>query len=170
MLRTLRRSWTLGTRTGLGCAVLSLACTPATAQSGEPAAYAPQAGDVRPALPEPERSPDPGQVALDRRIEEVDRLLARAHFRTALGLARNTLGALDSTGAVQRPDTRRARLEVLAATAEVAMGRRAAARESLGRALRADPALELDAKQVSPKVMKLLEEARAARGGEEAKR
>lgn len=169
MLRARRRIWTLGARTGLGCAVLSLACTPAAAQPGDPAALAPGSGDVRPAVPEAQKRPDPRLAALDRRIDEVDRLLARAHFRTALGLARNTLGSLDASGVVLSPDTRRARLEVLAATAEVALGRRTAARESLGRALRADPALELDPEQVSPKVLELLHEARVAGGGEEAK-
>jgi hypothetical protein len=172
MLRARRRP-ILGRRAGLGCAALALACMPAAAQTGAPAALAPQAAEAGPTGPEPaaepQKLPDPRLAALDRRIDEVDRLLGRAQFHTALGLARNTLERLDAGGEAPHPDRRRARLEVLAATAEVALGRRDAARESLGRALQADPALALDRDRVSPKVLKLLQEARLARGGEEAK-
>ena len=56
----------------------------------------------------------------------------------------------------------RARLEVLAAIAQVALGDDAAARRSFGRALEAQPGLELDPGRTSPKVMRALEGARAA--------
>jgi hypothetical protein len=109
--------------------------------------------------------PDP----VEGRIDEVDALLARAHFRTALGVARTSLGRLDALGPAPHPDARRARLELLAATAEVALGRREAARQSLIRALVADPGLALDAGETSPKVLELLREARLRTGIEEPK-
>jgi hypothetical protein len=56
----------------------------------------------------------------------------------------------------------RARLEVLAAVAQVAHGDDEAARQSFGRALEAQPGLELDPGRTSPKVMRALEGARAA--------
>ncbi len=172
MLRARRRTWMLGARSRLGCAVLSLVWTPVAAQTPETAAHVPDpgAGRTLPGAVAPRELPaDPRLPALDRRSAEVERLLARAHFRTALGLARKTLAGLDESGDALHPDPRRARLEVMAATAEIALGRRDGARESLARALRADPALELDASEVSPKVLELLREARLARGGEEEK-
>jgi hypothetical protein len=55
-----------------------------------------------------------------------------------------------------------ARLEVLAATAQVAFGDEAAARASLARALRADPSLALDARSTPPKLLRVFEAARSA--------
>lgn len=93
MLRPRRRTSTLGAHSSLGCAVLSLVCTPAAAQTAEAASRRPS--------------------------------------------AISAVAAITST------------------------------RESLARALRADPALELDASEASPKVLELLPAARLARGGEE---
>jgi hypothetical protein len=53
---------------------------------------------------------------------------------------------------------------VLAATAEIALGREDAARASLERALRIQPGLNLDPVRHSPKLVRLFQEVR---GGEE---
>ncbi len=55
----------------------------------------------------------------------------------------------------------------MAATAQVALGKRDGARQSLIRALSADPTLALDASEVSPKVLELMREARLRTGIEE---
>lgn len=126
-------------RTRTWCAVLPLACASA-AQAGEAAA----------------RLAD-----LDRRLAQIDASLAEAHFQTAAALTESTREQMDALAADGLPvAARRARLELLGATAEVALGRRAQAREHLVRALRADPALALDESRVSPKLLQLLPEAR----------
>ena len=56
----------------------------------------------------------------------------------------------------------------MAATAELALGKRKSARRSMDRALRADPGLRLDETQVSPKVVALLRDARRRAGLAEA--
>jgi hypothetical protein len=65
--------------------------------------------------------------------------------------------------ASERPG-RRAQLEVLAATAEIALGQEDAARESLERALRAHSELSLDPARYSPKLVRLFEEVRGGEG------
>ena len=57
---------------------------------------------------------------------------------------------------------RLARLEVARATAEVALGRSSDAVHSMGRALAADPDLELDGAS-SPKLLRAFDEARSRR-------
>jgi hypothetical protein len=52
----------------------------------------------------------------------------------------------------------------MAATAEVALGRRDRAQQSMIRALRADPTLVLDEREASPKVLELLRTARRRTG------
>jgi hypothetical protein len=101
---------------------------------------------------------------LDRELAEIDALLATAHFHTVLALVIQPRGQLDTLG----PDTglvaRRVRLEVMAATAEIALGRRSQARRSLQRALGADSRLSLDEQATSPKVLSLLRELRRGNG------
>lgn len=97
---------------------------------------------------------------VDRRIGELETLVGSAHFHTALALSRSTLEQLDARDRFRVEGMRRARLWVLTATAEVALGRRAEARESMKKALRADPGLILDRDEVSPKLAVLLQEAR----------
>ena len=96
---------------------------------------------------------------LERRIAEVDALLAGAHFHTALALARSALDRLPAAAAPGEGPAR-ARLELMAATAEVALGRREAARLSLERAARADPTLVFDPRELSPKLMELAPQPR----------
>lgn len=105
-------------------------------------------------------SPEARLASADRRIAEVETLLVAAHFKTALGVAQETRGLLDAAAGAPGVGQRRARLEVLEATAEIALGRRDAARRSLERALRADPALELDEREVSPKLLSVWREVR----------
>lgn len=101
-------------------------------------------------------------------LQESEQNLREAHFEEALrraGTARrelDTAGPADGAGAPDEVRALRARLEVLAAIAQVALGDEAAARSSFGRALEAEPGLELDPGRTSPKVMRALEGARAA--------
>jgi hypothetical protein len=103
----------------------------------------------------------PPLAEIDRRIEQIEGALAEAHFGTAQGLTRSALALLEH----HAPDAigvapRRARLEVLAATAEVARGRNRQARDHLARALHADPSLALDLQGTSPRLLALLPAAR----------
>jgi hypothetical protein len=94
------------------------------------------------------------------RIEE--RILA-ARFRDALELAepaRARVRALDASAASQ---ARRIRLEVLCATASVALGRDDDAREGFARVLALEPAFRLDPLRTPPKVQRALEAARGER-------
>ena len=176
----------------LGCGILSIVClsivclsivcllvaAPAGAAAAAPLGSA-EIGLVRPvATPQvravattapvdPEHRGGSARLAqLDHQLAEVDALLTAAHFYTALALARATRDRLDTLAANPHHAARRARLEVMAATAEVALGQRARALESMMRALRADPGLSLDERETSPKVLKLLWDARRRTGVE----
>jgi hypothetical protein len=98
----------------------------------------------------------------------VSELLAEAHFQTARSVAESALSAFDRPSRPSDPRIAkaRARLHVLLATAHVALGERDLARRSLGRAIRLDPSLTLDARTTSPKVVAVLHEARRERGAE----
>ena len=72
---------------------------------------------------------------------------------------------LRAAGSEQGARERRARADVVAATAQVALGRDDEARRSFERALAADPALRLDPATTSPKVRRAFDAARAAKGG-----
>jgi len=100
---------------------------------------------------------------VDGALDEIERMIDEAYFRTALGMVdtrRERLNELSPIGAL-RP--RRARLEVLAATAAIALDRRVDAMRSMRRALRADPSLTLDEQSTPPKVYALLRQARTGR-------
>jgi len=115
----------------------------------------------------PARDDDAGGPSLarvDQELAELDALLATAHFRTALAVAEPTRELLAGFGEHPQLGGRRARLELMAATAEVALGRRDRARQSMIRALRADPTLVLDEREASPKVLELLRTARRRTG------
>ncbi len=98
---------------------------------------------------------------IDESLREIEELIDDAYFRTALGLVATTRGLLEEHVAQPGLAPRRARLEVLSATAEVALGRSARAGESMRRALAADPRLDLDEENTPPKVLSLLRAARA---------
>ncbi|MDJ0848686.1 MAG: hypothetical protein QNK04_09935 [Myxococcota bacterium] len=96
---------------------------------------------------------------VDGELAEIEALLAAAYFRTALSLVEATRELLPGNAPPVR--ARRARLEVMAATGELALGRSRQAHASMRRALEADPALALDEVHTSPRVIALLREARA---------
>jgi hypothetical protein len=141
-------------------------------------AAAPPAGALGPwstleeALALPARNPSPtGRGSASRwdasgadvRIREAREQLLAARFSESLASAAAARRSLASAPRAQR-DSRVAELEILAATAELALGRDVAAQRSLARALRVKPDLALDPARTSPKVMRALEAARAARG------
>jgi hypothetical protein len=97
-------------------------------------------------------------------IAAAEEALQGARFELALEWVERGRGLLErQEPAGQRP-RRRAQLEVLGATAEIALGREEAARASLRRALRAQPELRLDPARHSPKLIRLFEEVRGADG------
>jgi hypothetical protein len=95
-------------------------------------------------------------------LREGEESLEAAHFEEALERAGAARRELDAAGSSADARSLRARSEVLAAIAQVALGDEAAARRSFGRALEVQPGLELDPGRTSPKVMRVLEGARAA--------
>ncbi|MGH0037264.1 MAG: hypothetical protein ACQGVK_19740 [Myxococcota bacterium] len=97
---------------------------------------------------------------VDQELSEIRLLTEEAHFRTALAVAGATRDLLDRAGDAPAVEIRRARLEVLSATAAVALGRDTEARAHMAAALGHDPELRLDARSTSPKVLALLREAR----------
>jgi hypothetical protein len=103
---------------------------------------------------------------IDALMDETRDRLRAARFEEALEAAARTRVALDEMREDDDLPPRWARLEVLQATAELALGRLGAAEASMGRALAADPSLELDPTTTSPKVMRVFESSRdVARGG-----
>jgi hypothetical protein len=106
--------------------------------------------------PRPQRKPaePPAPPSVAAPLDRTEQLIRAARFDDALG----ELERLRPAAA--RP-AERARLEVLAATAQVAFGDDEAARASLGRALDADPKLALDERSTSPKLVRALDDARA---------
>lgn len=111
--------------------------------------------------PSPE-SPPP-LLDVTEQIAAAEKALRDARFELALEWAERGRRLLASQGPAREPPEKRVQLEVLAATAEIALGREEAARESLGRALRAQAGLSLDPAVHSPKVVRLLE---SVRGGD----
>jgi hypothetical protein len=99
-------------------------------------------------------------LAVDCALIGADERLRSAHFEEALDearAARTLLGPIQpQPGAVERS----VRADVLVAMAEVALGHDAAARESFARALAADPGLTLAPGEVSPKIVRVLDETR----------
>lgn len=96
----------------------------------------------------------PAAPSVAEPLAHAESLIRSARFDDALGeLNRVRQDAV-------RPEER-VRLEVLAATAQVAFGDETAARASIERALRADPKLALDQDSTSPKLLRVLDDARA---------
>jgi hypothetical protein len=131
-----------------------------------PRAGAPLPAAAAPA-PAPTAAPSPGDPVLervDRELLEIQALVEEAYFPTALAVAgatRELLQSSDAPGA----ERRWLRLEILAATAALALGRDALVRESLERALLANPGLELEGSSVSPRLVEALAEVRRRQGG-----
>jgi hypothetical protein len=112
--------------------------------------------------PSPE-SPPP-LLDVTEQIATAQEALRNARFELALEWVERGRRLLASQGPAREPPEQRAQLEVLAATAEIALGREEAARESLERALRAQAGLSLDPAVHSPKVVRLLESVRGGDG------
>jgi LysM repeat protein len=109
-------------------------------------------------------APVPASAALlpvDCAILDSDESLRSARFEQAIDQAneaRRLLRALEPQPGIAE---RRARVEVLLGMAEVALGRDPEARASFARALEADPLLTLAPGEVSPKILRIFEDARA---------
>ena len=144
---------------GVYLALLPIYCSMPAPSATADAVYPPSPGETGP----PGHTPDP-LVQLDRELAEIDVLLATAHFHTVLALASKSRGQLDTFGPGAGLAARRVRLEVMAATAEIALGRREQARRSLQRALGVDARLVLDEQATSPKILSLLRELRGGNG------
>jgi hypothetical protein len=94
-------------------------------------------------------------VALEETLAEVEELLAEAHYLTMIGVAESA-----SRWAAELPPTPdvlegRARLHVLIATAQVALGREDRATKSLRRAIELDSKLVLTPQTASPKLVRV---------------
>jgi hypothetical protein len=111
------------------------------------------------ATPAPRTKPKPKPVRFDEPLRRAERLIRSARFDEALAEIEELRPRIEAAPGVRTNE--RARLEVLAATAQVAYGDDAAARASCERALRSDPALQLDARSTPPKLMRAFEAARA---------
>ena len=180
LLRTRRAPRAFAARVGVWVAFMPVACASLAAQASATPPYAQEPGEIDRARPGaappdgpgssasvPARDDEAGALRLarvDQELAEIDALLATAYFRTALVVVEPTRELLAGFGKHPRLGGRRARLEMMAATAEVALGRRDRAQQSMIRALRADPTLILDEREASPKVLELLREARRRTG------
>lgn len=106
----------------------------------------------------------PSWSPIDTRIGAAEALVRGARFEQALAAAERIRPTLASFESAPGGTRRRSQLEVLSATAEIALGHLQAARESFERALAADPGLELDASSISPKIRRVFEAVRGESG------
>jgi hypothetical protein len=97
---------------------------------------------------------------IDAKLGAAETLVRDARFRQALRKAEQIRPKLASIEDAPGASLRRTQLEVLSATAQIALGRQDAARESFERALAADPVLELDARSTSPKIRRVFNTVR----------
>ena len=108
-----------------------------------------------PPPPEVAAAEEVAEAELGRVLERTEGWLAEARFRAALVELETVRPATH-----QAAPPEKARLEVLTATAQLALGRGDQAAESLRRALVADAELALDPSTTPPKVRRLLAEVR----------
>ena len=104
---------------------------------------------------------EPAAADVERLLERSESRLREARFESALELAEVVRAALNARSA-SSDDPRRVRLQLVKATAQVALGQSDAALDSLERALLADPDLELDPAVTSPKLMAVFYVARGS--------
>ena len=97
---------------------------------------------------------------LERAVGTVEEMVAEAHFRRAIRTAEAAREWADEVPRSKASKRARARLEVLLATARVAIGDRAGARASMGRAVYVWPLLQLGESDTSPRVLELYREVR----------
>ena len=145
---------------------------PAPVEPGTPVAIAPDAtaadpgesgapveiAAVEPPAPTPD-APSPVPAADPESLLLAEEALRAARFQSAL---EHAAAARDDLGEAGSPE-QRGRVEVVAGTAALALGRTEEARASFERALAADPALELDAASHAPKVRRFFDSVRQAR-------
>ena len=103
-----------------------------------------------------------GLAALSQAAGEIDELVANAHFRTAVAVAEKTRRWASEIPSSPEVREVRAQIEVLLATAQVALGETDGARASLASALRVWPLLSLDTRSTSPRVVEVFREVRAS--------
>jgi hypothetical protein len=104
-----------------------------------------------------------GPVAVARggqALSEAQQALRQARFEEALALVERARRQLPAEAGLRET---RVSLEIVAATASLALGREGDARASFGRALEEAPNLELDPAVHSPKVYRLFQSVREAR-------
>ncbi|MDJ0785347.1 MAG: hypothetical protein QNK05_00980 [Myxococcota bacterium] len=106
------------------------------------------------------RTPCQELDALTIELAGLEALLRGARFREALDGVQALDLRMEALDASEPSRELRVRTEVLRATAEVALGNTAQARDAFSRALVEEPGLALDPMTVSPKVRRALEEAR----------
>jgi hypothetical protein len=131
----------------------------------------------RPALPEvaagipaPDTPPEaraPDWSPIDEKLGAAEAQVRGARFQQALQTADQIRPKLASVEDEPGAMLRRTQLELLSATAQIALGYHSAARESFQRALAADPQLELDAGSTSPKIRSVFETVRHRSGSPE---
>jgi len=127
----------------------------------------PEVAAGAPALDTPPEPRAPDWSPIDEKLGAAEAQVRGARFQQALRTAdqiRPKLASVeDAPGAIPR----RTQLEVLSATAQIALGHDSAARESFQRALAANPELELDAGSTSPKIRRVFETVRHESGSSE---
>ena len=101
-------------------------------------------------------------AAVGAELDDGELRLWQARFEAALEAAVRARRRLDRMRAGEDLRRPRVRLELLSATAQLALGDERAARESLTRAIESRPDLVLDPEKTPPKVMRALETARLA--------
>lgn len=105
------------------------------------------------ALAWPAVAQESASARFDADLSALEQSLAEAHFRSVLGIARQFRKLPGATPA------QTLRLELAAATAAVALGDDAAAREGFGRVLQVEPGFAFD-DEASPKLRRALAAAR----------
>jgi hypothetical protein len=100
-------------------------------------------------------------TALDEALSEVQLLLSEAHFLSGLGVAQSTSRWAQGLPTSDDVLERRALLQVMIATAQVALGEHDSARESLRGAVDLDPWLVLPEKTTSPKLVRIFRQLHA---------
>lgn len=128
------------------------------------AVVAPEAArEVPPAGP-PEPAARVRRLAIiEGLLASADALAREARFEEALATLSHARRSLDGMGAGEALRAPRARLELLAATAQLGLGREAEARRHLEAALAADPEIAPDGASRSPELVRALRDARAPR-------
>jgi hypothetical protein len=133
----------------------------ALAEDGGQGAAVPAPGTVR----SPSATRPPTAAELEGAVRAADTLVQQARFDEALDRTDRLRGELDGLGDSPEARRLRARNEVTAGTAHVALDQEQAARQCFRRALAAEPALDLDPAATAPKVLRVFRAVRAESRG-----